>query len=209
MTRYRITLVPHLHYLGHRHNQRIFQHQAVPDIIGAVLKEHGILSNAFRFQLGSAYPEREYCVQYDETDLHFINRLCEEEGIHYHFEHTKTEHVVVFGDDQTSFPKLTPAVYQQDTGMVADHQVVRKFGVQVETRTTKVTRRDYNFEKPKLTMEASHTGESAPELEDYDYPGQFTDRARGKHLSQRALERHQADAQVACGKSDLTALKTG
>ncbi|WP_312935380.1 contractile injection system protein, VgrG/Pvc8 family, partial [Stutzerimonas nitrititolerans] len=51
MTRYRATLVPQLQYLAHRHNQRIFQHQNVPDIIATVLKEHGILSDKFRFQL--------------------------------------------------------------------------------------------------------------------------------------------------------------
>ena len=209
MTRYRVTLVPRVHYLCHRHNQRIFQHLNVPDIIATVLKEHGILSNAFRFQLGSAYPEREYCVQYDETDLHFINRLCEEEGIHYRFEHTQTEHIMVFGDDQTCFPKLNPALFQQDTGLVADHQVIRKFAVQVETRASKVSRRDYNFEKPKLTMEASHTGEAVPELEDYDYPGAFMDRARGKQLSQRTLERHRSDYQIARGKSDLPTLVSG
>lgn len=33
------------------------------------------------------YPDRGYCTQYDETDLHFIYRLCEEECIHYHLEH--------------------------------------------------------------------------------------------------------------------------
>ena len=26
----------------------------------------------YRFQLGATYPERVYCVQYDESDLHFI-----------------------------------------------------------------------------------------------------------------------------------------
>jgi type VI secretion system secreted protein VgrG len=47
-------------------------------------------------------------VQYDESDLHFIQRLCEEEGIHYHFQHSATAHTVVFGDDQTVFPRLAP-----------------------------------------------------------------------------------------------------
>jgi type VI secretion system secreted protein VgrG len=45
-------------------------------------------------------------MQYDETDLHFVPRLCEEEGVHYHFEHSTRGHVQVFGDDQTVFPKL-------------------------------------------------------------------------------------------------------
>lgn len=209
MTRYRVTLVPQLQYLAHRHNQRIFQHQNVPDIIAAVLKDHGILSDQYRFKLSVTYEPREYCVQYDESDLHFINRLCEEEGIHYHFEHAATEHVLVFGDDQTSFARLPDAPYQQDSGMVADHRVVRAFSAQSNTRTSRVTRRDYNFETPRLLMEAAHKGDASRDLEDYDYPGRFADRARGKHLSHRAVERHRADHHVAEGRSDITGLVCG
>ena len=47
-----------------------------------------ILRDAFEFRLGSEYPEREYCVQYAESDLAFIQRLCAEVGIHFHFQHT-------------------------------------------------------------------------------------------------------------------------
>jgi len=209
MTRYRVSLVPQLQYLAHRYNQRIFQHLSVPDIIATVLREHGILADTFRFQLSGEYPLREYCVQYDESDLHFVNRLCEEEGIHYHFEHAQTEHVVVFGDDQTVFPELGAATYQQDSGMVADHQVVRAFSAQANTRTSRVARRDYNFETPRLVMEASHRSDLTPDLEDYDYPGRFLDRSRGKHLSRRTTERHQADQHVAEGRSDISGLVSG
>ncbi|WP_415845002.1 type VI secretion system tip protein TssI/VgrG [Stutzerimonas zhaodongensis] len=209
MTRYQVTLVPQLQYLAHRHNQRIFQHLSVPDIIAKVLEEHGILADRYRFQLSGEYLPREYCVQYDESDLHFLNRLCEEEGVHYHFEHSRTEQVLVFGDDQTVFPELSAAVYQQDSGMVADHQVVRAFSAQANTRTSRVARRDYNFETPRIVMEASHREESRTNLEDYDYPGHFMDRPRGKHLARRAVERHQADQHVAEGRSDITALLSG
>ena len=34
LTRYRIGLRPQLAYLAHRHNQRIFQHLTVPQIVG-------------------------------------------------------------------------------------------------------------------------------------------------------------------------------
>jgi len=73
----------------------------VDAIIAQVLEEHGIQGDTYRFQLDAAYPTRTYCVQYDETDLHFIQRLCEEEGIHYHFQHSPSGHVLVFGDNQT------------------------------------------------------------------------------------------------------------
>ena len=209
LTRYHVTLRPQLAYLAHRTNQRIFQHLTVEKIISQVLEEHGIQANAYQFQLGSIYPEREYCVQYDESDLHFVQRLCEEEGIHYHFQHSDQGHVLVFGDDQTPFPKLAPTAYQQDSGLVADQAVIKRFGVRVETRTSRVTRRDYDFEKPKLLMEADAKSEFVPDLEDYDYPGRFVERERGKHLSQRALERHRHDFELAQGESDQTLLVSG
>ena len=217
LTRYRLTLVPQLAYLAHRTNQRIFQHLSVPQIVAQVLEEHGIQADAYRFQLGPVvYPTREYCVQYDETDLHFIQCLCEEEGIHYHFEHSTAGHVLVFGDDQTSFARLgQPTAYLQDNGMTADEPVIKRFAVRIATRTSRVSRRDYDFEQPRLRMEAAYRGEPAanampqPDLEDYDYPGRFTERARGKHLSQRALERHRHDYRLAEGDSDQTGLVSG
>jgi len=217
LTRYRLTLVPQLAYLAHRTNQRIFQHLSVPQIVAQVLEEHGIQADAYRFQLGPVvYPPREYCVQYDETDLHFVQRLCEEEGIHYHFEHSTAGHVLVFGDDQTSFARLgQPTAYLQDNGMTADEPVIKRFAVRIATRTSRVSRRDYDFEQPRLRMEAAYRGEPAanampqPDLEDYDYPGRFTERARGKHLSQRALERHRHDYRLAEGDSDQTGLVSG
>ncbi|MGE8358639.1 type VI secretion system tip protein TssI/VgrG [Pseudomonas sp.] len=209
LTRYRLTLVPQLAYLAHRTNQRIFQHLTVEKIISQVLEEHGIQANAYQFQLGSIYPEREYCVQYDESDLHFIQRLCEEEGIHYHFQHSTEGHLLTFGDDQTVFPRLAPLPYQQDTGMVADDPVIKHFGVRVETRTSDVTRRDYNFEKPKLQLEAKSEDGIQPKLEDYDYPGRYTDRERGKHLAKRALERHRHDFERASGDGDSPTLVCG
>ncbi|WP_312379782.1 type VI secretion system Vgr family protein [Stutzerimonas balearica] len=211
LTRYRLTLLPQLAYLAHRSNQRIFQHLTVPQIVARVLEEHGILAGVgHRFDLGpEVYPEREYCVQYDESDLHFIQRLCEEEGIHYHFQHSADGHVLVFGDDQTVFPTLAPVAYQQDSGLVADQPVIKRFGLRLETRTSRVTRRDYDFEKPRLTMEAAFQSDFQPDLEDYDYPGRFVDRSRGKHLAQRALERHRHDYERAEGESDQPLLVSG
>ncbi|SES94830.1 type VI secretion system Vgr family protein [Pseudomonas graminis] len=209
LTRYRISLRPQLAYLAHRINQRIFQQMTVQQIISQVLEEHGILSIDYRFQLGATYPERVYCVQYDESDLHFIQRLCEEEGIHFHFQHSAKGHLLVFGDDQTVFPKLAPVLYQQDTGLVADARVIKRFGLRMNTRTSRTTRRDYDFTKPRFQLECSAKSAAAPDLEDYDYPGRFADRERGRHLANRALERHRSDYRLAEGSSDQPRLVSG
>ncbi|WP_311971593.1 type VI secretion system tip protein TssI/VgrG [Pseudomonas baltica] len=212
--RYCVSLVPQLAYLELRYNQRIFQHKSVIEIISQVFEEHGILGGLYRFQCNTQYPPRDYCVQYDESDLHFIQRLCEEEGIHFHFEHRPQQHTMVFGDDQAGLPKLGKAVsYVQDTGMVADGPVIKRFAVRTEARTSRVSRRDYDFEKPRLQLDAAYRpGDykgAQPDLEDYDYPGRFTDGTRGKQLSQRALERHRADFRLAEGKSDEPRLQSG
>ncbi|VXB37881.1 VgrG protein [Pseudomonas sp. 8BK] len=217
LTRYKLSIVPQLSYLALRTNQRIFQHLTVPEIVATVLQEHGIVEGGYQFLLGpTVYPTRDYCVQYDESDLHFIQRLCEEEGIHYHFQHSSQGHVLTFGDDQTAFGKLgQPTAYLQDNGMTADEPVIKRFAVRLETRTSRITRRDYDFEQPRLLMEAAFKEDRDPEakplpdLEDYDYPGRFVDRTRGKHLSQRNLERHRADYRLAEGRGDQPKLLSG
>ena len=71
LTRYRVNLVPALHYLQFSHDQRIFQRQTVPQIIAKVLKGHGIQADAFTFHVKTS-PEREYCTQYRENDFEFV-----------------------------------------------------------------------------------------------------------------------------------------
>ena len=211
LTRYQVSLVPNLVYLSHRINQRIFQHKSVPGIIEAVLKNHGILKGTgFNFQLGSDYPEREYCVQYAESDLVFIQRLCAEIGLHYHFRHSPEGHLLVFGDDQTVFRRLPePTSYLPDTGMAAQASAIKRFNVRLETRTTSVARRDYDFHKPGLQLESRSDNGQLPTLEDYHFPGQFTDRDQGRGLAQRTLERHNADYRQAEGRGDEAALVSG
>ncbi len=213
LTHYSLTLVPQLAYLAHRTNQRIFQQKSVPHIIALILEEHGIQGDAYYFHVGSTYPVRDYCVQYNESDLLYIHRLCWEEGIHYHFQHSPNGHVLVLGDDQTIFPRLSrPTAYVQDTGLVADEPVIKRFNLRFAARTSRTTRRDYNFEKARITLEAGHrppAQDGQPDLEDYQYPGGFTQRTRGQLLSQRALERHRADYRQAEGKSDQPTLVSG
>lgn len=210
LTRYQVSLVPRLTYLGQRINQRVFQHQSVPAIITQIFKDHGILGDAFAFQLGGDYPEREYCVQYAESDLAFIQRLCAEQGIHYHFHHSCDGHLLVFGDDQTVFPRLPdPTPYRPGSGMAVDEAVINRFNVRLETRPTVVTRRDYDFHQPRLELESRLDSEQLPVLEDYGFPGRFNDREVGRHLARRALERHRADYRQAQGRSDQSALLSG
>jgi type VI secretion system secreted protein VgrG len=83
VSQYRMRLVPRAWLLKHRRRTRIFQNMRVDEIIAAVLKEVGIES---RFILERAYPAREYCTQYEETDYRFVRRLCAEAGIVFRYD---------------------------------------------------------------------------------------------------------------------------
>ncbi|MGN8274208.1 type VI secretion system Vgr family protein [Pseudomonas sp. SMN5] len=210
LAHYRISLVPRLTYLRHRINQRIFQHLSVPSIVTRILKEHGIQGDTFRFSLSGQYPEREYCVQYAESDLAFIERICAEVGIHYHFRHSPEGHLLVFGDDQTVFTHLAePTIYQPDSGLAASEPTLKSLTVRLQTRTSAVTLRDYDFSKPGQALQTHLDNQQRPVLEDYRYPGQFSDREHGRHLTRRALERHVVDYRLAEGRSDQPALVSG
>ncbi|MGE8189227.1 type VI secretion system tip protein TssI/VgrG [Pseudomonas sp. NPDC086278] len=208
LTRYRVSLVPALHYLQFSQDQRIFQNRTVPQIIAQVLKEHGIHADAFTFHV-KANPPREYCTQYRENDLEFVQRLCAEDGIAWHHQHSRDGHLLVFTDDQTYFPKLDETPYQQDSSMVAEHPVVSQFSMGFQTRPSVVTRRHYDLKRPNALLESRFTAEFDPKLEDYSYPLLFESEKRGKELARQALERHRVDYQLAEGKSDQPALRSG
>lgn len=118
LSRYRLVLGPQLLRLKLRRNCRVFQERSVPQILATLLEEHGIQADTCRFRLGADYPARAYCTQYGETDLEFLHRLCAEEGLHYHFEHHADRHELVFGDNQTVFPRLQqPAPFDLNPGL--------------------------------------------------------------------------------------------
>ena len=208
LTRYHLTLVPALHYLQFSQNQRIFQHQTVTQIIGQVLNRHGIQADAYTFHVNTN-PEREYCTQYGESDFEFIQRLCSEDGISWHHQHSQDGHQLVFTDDQTYFPKLGDTPYQQGSGLAADHPVVSQFSMRFSTRTSTATRRGYDLKRPSQLLESQFTAEFSPALEDYRYPVLHENEKLGKQIARQALERHRTDYQLVEGKSDQPTLRSG
>ncbi|SQG00790.1 Rhs element Vgr protein [Paucimonas lemoignei] len=209
-THYFIQLVPSLKRLEYRSNHRIFQNRSVPDIIGHLLKDHGILADEYAFKLRQPCKAREYCTQYHETDLHFLRRLCEEEGLHFHFQHSPEKHLLVFADDPIQLPIVqTPVLYKQGSGLVGEAPVISSFRLRLATRTGKVARQNYHFEQPKVDLLNSADGEGRKDLEDYAYPAAYTDGDTGGRQARKALERHRSDYRQASGESDQPALISG
>jgi type VI secretion system secreted protein VgrG len=114
---YRITLMPRLQGLEQHCQRRVFHDLSVPQIIVQVLEEHGLDQHGYRFEpLVGIYPPRPLCVQHDETDLQLLQRLCEEEGIHLRFEHSRSRHLMILADDPVSFPEQPrPSLFQGGT----------------------------------------------------------------------------------------------
>jgi type VI secretion system secreted protein VgrG len=108
---YRLCLMPSVQRLAGRVRRRTYNGMSVPQILANLLHDHRLHEEAFRFeQLIGLYPPRKHCVQYDESDLHLLRRLCEEEGIGFRFEHHRDRHALVFSDDPAGFPEWPFAI---------------------------------------------------------------------------------------------------
>jgi type VI secretion system secreted protein VgrG len=100
-TSYRMVVVPQFWFLTRRAQSRIFQHQSVPQILKKVLAGLDVT-----FKIEGNFAERDYCVQYRETDFAFASRLMEDEGIFYFFTHTANGHTMVVTNVASSHPVL-------------------------------------------------------------------------------------------------------
>ncbi|WP_135383852.1 type VI secretion system Vgr family protein [Vibrio tasmaniensis] len=100
---YRITLRPWFWLLIHTHSFRVYQNQSTKDIVSDVLTQAGFSGS---FKAGTMpSSKREYCVQYDESDFDFVTRLLAEEGVHYFFQHSDSDHVMMLQDAQSPYKK--------------------------------------------------------------------------------------------------------
>ncbi len=211
-TTYYVTLVPKLWYLLHRHNCRIFQEMNVEEIIEKTLTEAGFSSDDFRFVLTQSYDRREYCVQYRESELNFISRLMEEEGITYFFEHSEDGHTLVMTDDTSTFARIggdDVVIFEPPTGMVTTQEHIYRYRYTEEVRPGAVRYRDYNFKKPGLNLQSEFEADVSTELELYDYPGIYTAPELGATRAQVRLEELQVGRKTGRGESDCVRLIPG
>jgi len=209
---FRARVVPALWWLSLERDCRIFQNTGVPDIVQEILKGSGISADRFDFRLKENYPAAEYCVQYRETDLAFISRLLEEEGIFYFFEHSESKHLLVFGDGPVAYRPIegdARVTWNPVEGMVPAEECVFRFSLARRVRSGRVTRRDYNFEKPGLDLTAGEQAKSFARREVYDYPGRYLDPDRGKRLARVRLEESMAYHETAEGESTCARLVPG
>ncbi|MEE1922951.1 type VI secretion system tip protein VgrG [Pseudomonas sp. 147P] len=91
---YEIVLEPRFGLLARSKQTRLYLRKSVPQIVKHILKErHKLFSHEYFLDLDRDYPVRDHVLQYEETDLAFVQRLLAEVGIWYRFD-INSEHRV-------------------------------------------------------------------------------------------------------------------
>ncbi len=183
---YSAEIVPKIWLLSKKVRSRIFQHLTVPEIIHQILTGYEV-----KYETQATYYQRDYCVQYRESDFDFISRLMEEEGIYYFFEHSKDKHTMKVTDIPNQHPSVegqTNVVYDELAGGERDDMRIRAWKKTQEMRSGEYTLWDHCFELPGKNLQAKEKSiESVAvgkvthklnvggndQLEIYDYPGGY------------------------------------
>jgi len=212
-TFYRMEINPELWRLGLRRNSRIFQNESPIDILQSLLTENGVTQ--YRFDLRHEHPPREFCVQYRETDLAFLQRLSAEEGLTYYFEQDGGQTKLIFSDDAQTLNNGNAVSLPYNLNKKAQLQetVVTAFNRSERVRPSEVKLKDYTFKNPSWTAEfdkaAGDANNQRSGYEHYDYPGRFKDENQGKAFTQYRLESLRTDAHQGWGTSNSAQLSVG
>lgn len=172
-TFYRLTVAPHAHRLALRKDMRIFQRRTVPEIAREVLLAAGLHADEFRLDIVRDHPQRDYCVQYRETDLAFFHRILAREGIFYFFEHSETVGVLVIADHPRAHtaPPGMAAPLRHDDGFSSTRERLLALRTSARLCPGKATLRDFNPLHPSTPLEVGNTPTLDKDFEIYDFPG--------------------------------------
>ncbi len=180
---YRVQLRPRLHGLATRIRSRIFQEQSVPDIVRHVFSQAGLPSASHELgKLSRSYPKREYVTQWRESELAFVSRLLEEEGLFYAFTHADDGHVLVAGDGPDAFtpiegePELPFRVSEDDPG---GGEFVFALTVHHQLTHDAATLREWDERSPKKIQQAAEKVSDDSALEWVEQPGRYRDAKDG------------------------------
>ncbi len=235
----RLRVVPSLWLLSQRRDVRMFQDLSALDVVREVLRDAGVYQSEGALDdtalRPSNYAVREYCAQYNESDLDFVTRLLADEGITYFVrDGGDAERLVLVEDGPAdAFPEEVPALgplrVMGEGGATAEVETVRVFRRDVELQPTGVALREWDFTRPFDTQAAS-PGREASMTRDvpgptnarqiYEYPARAVlhDYDEGAtfyasdDLTRRAHVRHSehtGDAQHCSGTSVVTGFAPG
>ncbi len=181
---HRLTFVPRAWRMKLNTTSQVFLAQTIPEIIQSKLEAAGFEERKdFEFRLIRRYASREFVLQYGETDYDFCARLAEHLGISFFFEHVSGRDVMVFSDDNASFPPVEadpPVRYEPDGGA----RRVRKVGATLRAVPSDYAVKDYNYRTPNVALASSSLVGRTKFGRVKEYGGHFKTPQEAEHMAQ-------------------------
>lgn len=209
---YEIVVEAHVARLGLVRSNRIYQHQTAPQIIEAVLRRHDFKGHQFVFKLRREYPQHLFRMQYQITDLAYVQMLMQKEGIYCYIVEGKHGDQIVFGDDIDHYiyqPELK-VPYRETTGLEAAVEAVFTLRSHAQTVPQSFAVADYNPDQAweRLRAEANVAKKDSTTYgQPYIYGTHHLDQDGAKWEAQLRHEAAVAQQVVYEGESNVLALQ--
>lgn len=216
LARYQAEMVPWLWLLSRTADCRIFQNKSTPDIVQQLCRKAGFTDIELRLQ--RTYEPREYCVQYQETTLHFILRLLEDDGIFFFFRHEHDKHILVLGDSPEAHkpcPQQSTVRYVAPSGqdVPREEDVVFSWQREQELRPTRSTLGSFHFKTPERSIsgsaDVSANQSRAGHWEWREYTGEGFTRTETERLARLRLQEQRVSEVLITGASNVRILSAG
>lgn len=188
MRHYRLEIVPQLFLLSQTSHCRVFQKQGQTsiDIVKQVLTLYDIDVDDGKL---SEPPDRPYCMQYNESDFDFIQRILSESSIFYYFLHSEKKHQLVLANSSTGYFSVDTSNYRfkSDTN---NNDKITKFTITNQLTTGKFALADFLTEQSKKVLyNQSIVTNSKQKTVHFHYPGKIeSSNAAQKKLSQQVTQ---------------------
>lgn len=217
---YAVSIAPRLKLLDLNRQNQVYGSNSkvsVRDLIegelnGTLAANRGHMTIAHELHLSASYRQREFIVQYNETDLAFLSRWCESNGIFYFFKQGDSAETVVFGDSNVAFvaAALPQLPYRNGHSLlVSRHAAVTSFGFRARPVSKSVVLREYNPEKPALLLRSTAAVEPGKSGTVVEYGQYFIEPDEGDHLAKVRAEEIGCRAKIFRGISNAPQLRPG
>ncbi|MBN6046610.1 type VI secretion system tip protein VgrG [Citrobacter sp. ku-bf4] len=208
---YELRIEPWLKLLTHTSDYKAFQNKTVVDILDEVLAEYPY---PVEKRLVENYPSRTWQVQYGETDFDFIQRLMQEWGIYWWFEHSEDSHTLVLADAINAHKVCpdSPVVEWHQEGLKLDKEFIHTITADESLRTGQWVLDDFDFTKPRSLLANTvanprETGHAT--YEHYEWPGDYFNKGEGEMLTRIRMEEQRSPGSRVGGAGNIRTLMTG
>ncbi|MCN9009255.1 type VI secretion system tip protein VgrG [Escherichia coli] len=208
---YELRLEPWLKILTHTSDYKAFQNKNVVEILDEVLDEYPW---PVEKRLVENYPTRAWQVQYGETDFDFVQRLMQEWGIYWWFEHSENSHTLVLADAINVHKACadSPLVCYYQKGLKLDKEFIHTITANESLRSGQWVLNDFDFMKPRSLLKsivANPRETGLAEYEHYEWPGDYFTKSEGEMLTRIRMEEQRSPGSRVQGSGNIRTLMTG